>query len=234
MSERNLQKRKDIVEQWGTNYFRDFKNIRKYRSGKTFMANPKVFKKEVALYFPNFHGQTLAEKEADTTPALKGRISVVNIYSSHWGEMQSWTFTHKRGNPQLHEILKENKDVAQLVDINVEENTLKAWILALFEWRLRLQRPKEDWGKYFIVRKGISQQIRETIGLLNSRVGYVYLVDEQCKIRWAGSANAEGDEKEYMNKGLQRLIHDLRTRRADLIAENAVKIAPKGEAEARQ
>jgi ATPase complex subunit ATP10 len=223
MSERNLQKRKDIVEKWGTNYFRDFKNIRKYRSGKTFIANPRVFKQEAALYFPNLHGETLAESKADTTPVLKGKISVVNVYSSHWGEMQSWTFTGKKENPELQEILKANKDVAQMVDVNVEENTLKAWIVAIFQWRLRRQRPKEDWGKYFVIRKGVSQQIREMIGLLNSRVGYVYLVDEQCKIRWAGSANAEGTEKEDLNKGLQRLIENWTTRRSELRPDRCAK-----------
>lgn len=206
MSERNLQKRQDIVEKWGTNYFRDFKNIRKYRSGKTFMANPKVFRREVSLFFPNFHGESLAESEADTTPVLMGKISVVNVYSSEWGVQQSQTFTGAKANPELQEILKANRGVAQMVDINVEENILKAWIVAIFKWNLRRQRPKEDWGKYFIVRKGVSQRIRETIGLLNSRVGYVYLVDEGCRIRWAGSANAEGTEKEDMNQGLQTLI----------------------------
>lgn len=226
MSERNLQKRKDIVEKWGTNYFRDFKNIRKYRSGKTFMANRRLFKREAALYFPNFHGESLAESKADTTPVLKGKISVVNVYSSDWGVRQSQTFTGNEANPELQEILKANKDVAQMVDVNVEENALKAWIIAVFKWNLRRQRPKEDWGKYFVIRKGVSEQIREMIGLLNSRVGYVYLLDEQCKIRWAGSADAEGTEKEDMNKGLQKLIEDkkaTKTRTSPLWAKEPAK-----------
>jgi ATPase complex subunit ATP10 len=216
MKERNLQKRKDIVEAWGQNYFRDFKNVRKYRSGKTFMANPKIFRRDVALYFPNFHGATLAEAKADTTPILKGKISVVNIYSSHWGEAQSWTFTGKKENPELAQVLKEHKDVAQMVDINVEENTMKAWIIAILQWRLRRQRAKEDWGKYFVVRRGVSDRVRETIGLLNGRVGYVYLLDENCKIRWAGSGNAEGTEKDDLTKGLRKLVQELKTRRAEL------------------
>lgn len=226
MSERNLERREDIVEKWGKNYFRDFKNIRKYRSGKTFMANPKVFRREAALYFPNFHGQSLAENNTDTTPTLQGKISVVNMYSSHWGEMQAQTFTGKKENPQLAQLLEENKDVAQMVHINVEENTMKAWIVALFQWRLRRVWPKEDWGKYFVIRKGVSERIRETIGMLNGRVGYIYLLDDSCKIRWAGSADAEGDEKEYLNKSLQRLIReskDLKARQVELEAQSQLK-----------
>ncbi|USP74489.1 hypothetical protein yc1106_01763 [Curvularia clavata] len=206
MSQRNLEKRKDLVEKWGTNYFRDFKNIRKYRSGKTFMANPRIFKKEAALYFPNFHGDTLEGKDKDTTNVLAGKVSVVNVYSSQWGLSQVETFTGTKANANLHNMLSQSPQVAQMVDINIEENTMKAWIIALFQWRLKASKPKEDWGKYFVVRKGVSERIRETIGLLNGRVGYVYLVDQDCKIRWAGSGDAEGTEMEDMNRGFAKLI----------------------------
>ncbi|KAF2255643.1 hypothetical protein BU26DRAFT_512609 [Trematosphaeria pertusa] len=210
LSQRNLAKRADIVEKWGTNYFRDFKNIRKYRSGKTFVANPRLFKKEAALYFPNLRGETLQEKGVDTTQVLSGKVSVVNLFSSAWGEAQVHTFTGKRANPELHELLQQNRNVAQQVDINVEENSMKAWIIALFQWRLRRQRRKDDWGKYFVIRSGVSQKIRETIGCLNGRVGYVYLLDQDCKIRWAGSADAEGTEVQDLTRGLKRLIEEAR------------------------
>ncbi|KAJ4301851.1 Mitochondrial ATPase complex subunit atp10 [Kalmusia sp. IMI 367209] len=208
LSERNLAKRADLVEKWGTNYFRDFKNIRKYRSGKTFIANPKIFRKDVAMYFPNLRGDTLEGTAIDTTPTLKGRVSVINVYSSAWGEAQVKTFTGRTENPSLHEVLQEFPGVAQQVDINIEENTLKAWIIHLFSWKLRLQRKKEEWGRYFVVRRGMSQLVRESIGALNGRVGYVYLVDAECKIRWAGSANAEGSEKEDLTRGLRRLVEE--------------------------
>ncbi|KAL5376890.1 hypothetical protein DPSP01_010156 [Paraphaeosphaeria sporulosa] len=214
LKERNLAKRADLVEKWGTNYFRDFKNIRKYREGKTFVANPRIFKKDVAMYFPNLHGDTLEGSGKDTTNVLKGKVSVVNLYSSAWGEAQVKTFTGTSENPALHEILKESEGVAQQVDINIEENTLKAWIVQMFAWRLRLTRKKEDWGKYFVVRKGVSQMVRESIGALNGRVGYVYLVDADCKIRWAGSANAEGTEKDDLVKGLRRCVEEIRNPQA--------------------
>jgi len=206
MSQRNLEKRKDLVEKWGTNYFRDFKNIRKYRSGKTFMANPRIFKKDVALYFPNLHGDTLEAKGMDTTNVLAGKVSVVKVYSSQWGLTQVETFTGKSQNAELQKILAQSPGVAQMVDVNIEENTMKAWIIALFQWRLKASKPKEDWGRYFVVRKGVSERIRETIGLLNGRVGYVYLVDEDCKIRWAGSGDAEGTEMEDMNRGFAKMV----------------------------
>ncbi|KAI8941347.1 hypothetical protein NX059_002573 [Plenodomus lindquistii] len=206
MSQRNLAKREVLVEKWSTNYFRDFKNIRKYRSGKTFLANPQIYKKDKALYFPNFHGNTLAEKDVDTTTVLKGKVSIVNVYSSQWGETQAQSFTGKTVNAQVHEIIAQHPRVAQMVDINIEENSMKAWIISFFQFKLKSARAKEDWNKYFIVRKGVSEKIRETIGLLNGRVGYIYLVDQDCKIRWAASGYAEGTEMEDLNKGLRRLV----------------------------
>ncbi|KAL5116562.1 Mitochondrial ATPase complex subunit atp10 [Pleosporales sp. CAS-2024a] len=206
--QRNLEKRKELVERWGTSYFRDFTNIRKYRSGKTFMANTRIFKAEAALYFPNFHGNTLAEKSADTTNVLQGKISVVNVYSSQWGESQVQTFTGKKTNAALHQLLAQSPHIVQMVDINIEEHTMKRWIIALFQWRLRRMKAKEDWGKYFVVKSGVSEKIRETIGLLNGRVGYVYLVDQDCKIRWAGSGDAEGSEMDDMNRGVAKLVSE--------------------------
>ncbi|KAF2706723.1 hypothetical protein K504DRAFT_459132 [Pleomassaria siparia CBS 279.74] len=211
MSERNLEKRVDIVEKWSQNYFRDFKNIRKYRSGKTFLANTRVFRQDMALYLPNFHGATLKQgRGADTTPVLEGKVSVVRVYSSVWGESQVETFTGKKENEEMHALLATSGGVAQMVDVNIEENWLKGLIIKIFQYRLRKQRKEEDWGKYFVIRRGVSDLIRETIGLLNGRVGYIYLVDKQCKIRWAGSGNAEGTEKEDLTKGLQRLIDEQR------------------------
>jgi ATPase complex subunit ATP10 len=96
------------------------------------------------------------------------------------------------------------------VDINIEENVMKAWIIAIFKWRLKAARPKEDWGKYFVVRAGVSERIRETIGLLNGRVGYVFIVDEECRIRWAGSGDAEGTEMDDMNRGFKKLVNEAR------------------------
>jgi ATPase complex subunit ATP10 len=34
----------------------------------------------------------------------------------------------------------------------------------------------------------------------------VYLVDQECKIRWAGSGDAEGSEMEDLNRGVAKLV----------------------------
>ena len=42
------------------------------------------------------------------------------------------------------------------------------------------------------------EDIRQAIALDNKHVGYVYLVDENVKIRWAGCADAAPEEREAL------------------------------------
>jgi mitochondrial ATPase complex subunit ATP10 len=110
----------------------------------------------------------------------------------------------------LHEIIETNKERAQLVQVHVEEDPLKAAIVRLFIGSLKRRVGRENWGKYFLVRKGIRDEIRESIGLLNSKVGYTYLVDHECRIRWAGSADANEEEREGLVKGVQRILEEMK------------------------
>jgi len=68
--------------------------------------------------------------------------------------------------------------------------------------------PVEQHDRYFLVQKGMSDDIKQAIGMLNSKVGYVYLLDDYGHIRWAGSGSAEPTELESLNTGLLRLIEE--------------------------
>ena len=94
----------------------------------------------------------------------------------------------------------------QKVEINIEEDWMKAWIVRTFMGRIRKQRREEDWGRYFLVTKGVTDQMREAMGVGNTKVGYVYLVDWMCRVRWAGSADAESTEKEGLIAGARKLV----------------------------
>lgn len=184
--------------------------------GKSFLAPPRLFKGERALYFPNFYGQTLERdgKLRDTTPVLEGRVSVVSVFSSQWAENQANTFVEEKVNEELQEIVKGSGGEAQMVRINIEDNALKAWLVKAFMGGLRKKFGESNWGKYFLVRNEITTEIRDAVGLLNSKVGYTYLVDGECKIRWAGSGPAEGDEREGLTKGVRRLLEEARTKKS--------------------
>ncbi len=191
-----------------------------YQKGKTFVAPLKLFRADKALYFPNLHGITLATARdpQDTTTVLEDRVSVIRVFSGTWAERQTGTFVSEKENPALQRVLREGEDVLQQVYINVEENALKAGLIRMFMPGLRRQIPEQSHGRYFVIRRGLTEDIRDRIGLLNGKVGYVYLVDGDCKIRWAGSGRAEPAEKESLKKCVSRLVDDWRKRRKELKA----------------
>ena len=83
------------------------------------------------------------------------------------GLRSRWSLSCRRRRIQaLHELLKVQKGRAQLVQVNVEDQTvLRYWILrAITPW-IRKTLPEKDWDKYFTVKQGISDEIRESIGL---------------------------------------------------------------------
>ena len=184
--DKHLERRQQMKAQISRSYFRDF-NEMKHHKGKAFIAPERAFKADHALYFPNLHGRTLQGEETDTTRVLAGRVSVVSVLSSGWAENQVATWCSEAQNPELHTLLdkdgsKSPSGKAQLVEINHEPNPLKYWILRLFSYRLKAQRLKEHWGRYFIVRKGFDEFLRESVAIINQKVGYVYILDPQCKI----------------------------------------------------
>jgi mitochondrial ATPase complex subunit ATP10 len=197
-------------EQLSRPYFKDWTNTY-HHDGKSFLAPPRLFKAEKALYFPNFFGQTLLKdrKPRDTTPVLQGKASVVAVFSSQWAENQVNSFISKDANPDLYRVLDDSSRKAQLVRVNVEEDSLKAWIVRLFMGNLRRRIGEPNWGNYFLVRRGITKDMRENIGLFNSKVGYTYLVDHQFRIRWAGSGPSDPEERAGLVKGLQRLVGEM-------------------------
>lgn len=164
----------------------------------------------------------------DTTPVLFGKVSVVSVFSGQWAEGQAKSFASPEGNPELEAVLAAAPGRAQHVRINVEEDGLKAMLIRLFLGRLRRAVGQDNWDKYFVVRRGLSREICEAIGILNSKVGYVYLVDADCRIRWAGSGYAEDHEKTGMVGALRRLLDEdaARLTKGDAAAATATKKAP--------
>ena len=202
--------------------------------GKSFVAPDRLFKRDKALWFPNLWGWTLARDGAegkDTTPVMMGKVSLVGFRSGLWGEEQVQTFLGEKENPELQMLIKENGGLVQRVEVNLQDRWIRALLVKLFKYKLRKSRPESDWAKYFVVRlsrdtgKGLTEDIRDAMGLLNSQVGYVYLIDTECRIRWAGSGHAWEGENNTLNAGIRRLVQEARESKAP-----AKRPAPRAEA----
>ncbi|KAL8884888.1 MAG: hypothetical protein Q9192_006751 [Flavoplaca navasiana] len=221
---KHLVRRKELTQQAAKPYFRDWSRTQ-FHKGKTFISPARIFRADKSLYFPNMVGSTLASPStaSDTTSVLQDRISIVSVYSGRWAEMQTRSFTDEKNNYELAALIsqqqnegrKDGAPLLQRVEINVESDWMKALIVRLFMGGIRKQRRKEDWERYFLVKKGVTDEMREAMGMANSKVGYVYLVDWLCRIRWAGSADAEQVEKEGLVAGVQRVLEGWRREREE-------------------
>lgn len=232
--EKALERRRVYLRSYLRPYFQEWRRVDHHR-GKSFVANERLFKKDKALYFPNLWGKTLSkdgdgEKGGrDTTPLLKGKVSVVCFQANDWATEQVETFVGPKSNPQLQTLLENKNGMVQRVDVNLQGDVARSWLVWLFNYRLRRMIPKERWDKYFMIklprdiRRGLTDEIRDAIGLLNSQVGYVYLVDPSCRIRWAGSGDAWAGEVDGLNAGIQRLVKDELT----FSSQPAANAAPK-------
>ena len=217
-----LERRLLLFRSFVRPYFQEWKRMDHYK-GKSFVSNARLLRKETARWFPNMWGQTLrregdgANGGRDTTPVLAGRVSVVGLQSGVWAEQQVNSFIGEKENPTLGEIMAGSRGLLQRVDINVQERFFRALLVKLFKGRLRKSMPEEQWGRYFMLRlardtgRGLTEDIRDAMGFLNSQVGYVYLLDTECKIRWAGSGHAWKGEVDGLNAGIKRLVEEART-----------------------
>lgn len=180
----------------------------RHHRGKTFLSPPKLFKAESARYFPNMMGYTLAapSENTSTTSVLTGRTSIVSVFSGTWAEQQTLTFVGEEQNPALaREVEKLNGEGLQRVWINIEDDWMKAGLIRLFLGSSRKGKSREEWGRSFVVRRGVSDDMKDSIGIANGKVGYVYLVDGNCRIRWAGSGDADIGEREPLVRVVRRL-----------------------------
>lgn len=219
--EKAMERRRVLFRQFLRPYFQEWKRVDHYK-GKSFVSNERLFKREKALWFPNMWGGTLSKEGdgmdggRDLVHVLRGRVSVVGIQSGIWAEEQVATFLgSKEGeNPALQELIQSSGGMLQRIDINVQADWVRSLLVWLFKGRLRKRMPEEQWGRYFMVKlardvgRGLTEDVRDAMGFLNSQVGYVYLLDTECRIRWAGSGHAWKGEVEGLNTGIRRLLEE--------------------------
>lgn len=177
----------DSVKEATRGYFHDFHEIRSH-GGKTWRSPTTMIRGDRALFFPDIMGKSLADGvKRHTADMLYDRISVVAIMTSRVSEEHTRSFY----GPSL-ERFQGHADF-QLVQINLQENKLKAYLLSLFMSTLRRVVPREQQVTYLLSNQNM-EMLREPMGLDNKHVGYTYLVGADGRIRWAGCGFAEADE----------------------------------------
>ncbi|KAH8929657.1 hypothetical protein BT69DRAFT_125135 [Atractiella rhizophila] len=193
-----ITERKHIIKQLGTSYYDDMITLTRY-GDKNWVAPPALIKEDRALFFPNIEGTLLKDKSyMETAAMLPGKVSLVSVMSSristeHTASFSTLALDKYESNPNF-----------QYIQINLQENVLRSFVVSMFLSNLRRQVPEKHQASYLLSHQNM-EYIREPLGLMNKYVGYVYLVDPACKVRWAASAFATEEE----SKGLMECIRVL-------------------------
>lgn len=101
----------------------------------------------------------------------------------------------------------------QHIKVNLQENLMRSLLVSFFASSIRKTIPQEQWAHYLISSQNMEyasivvacryssanvhmsiSYVRDDIGLTNKFVAYVYLVDDKCRIRWAGCADPQPGE----------------------------------------
>ncbi|ORX38658.1 ATP10 protein-domain-containing protein [Kockovaella imperatae] len=193
--DRKKEQRAYLLGEVSKGYFHDFNRASKANSAKGWMAPKVLIREDSALYLPNIAGHNILGQSINTTELCEGKVTLVAFVSTKVAEEQVKRFVE----PVLQD--QTGKKGFNYVEINHQENQLKGILVGLFSSTLKSQVPEDRWSSYMLSRGEWSPlDISMPLGYSNKIVGYVYLVDPNCKIRWAACSAATPEE-----------IHSLRT-----------------------
>ncbi|KAF9940289.1 Mitochondrial ATPase complex subunit atp10 [Modicella reniformis] len=188
--EKNLEKRKELLHDFQSGYFAEFSELSKTGS-KLWKGTANMIAADKALYMPNIVGTSLKTSEPiELVDLLRGKISLVCISGTRFGEEQIETFTtpfsKKWPSGQVGSKV-------QFVELNIQENPLKAGLVRMMVPFVKKSIPEERHTNYILHYKPI-KHLKDPLSMQNSYLGYVFLVDSNCKIRWG--AHGRGTDTE--------------------------------------
>ncbi|CAG8484552.1 3184_t:CDS:2 [Paraglomus occultum] len=186
----NAETREKLIAEFKVSYWKDFHELRN-EGEKVWNADDKLIQIDKALYMPNVKGSTLSKANVDTTSLLRGKISLLVGCFNRFGEQQLHSFT----DPFLKTF--SNKPNIGLVELNMLHKFINKLILKLSMPYLRSNTPMARHNSYVIVSEDI-EFIRKALHMTNVHRGYAFLIDPDCRIRWAAHGNATEQEVRTM------------------------------------
>ncbi|KAK6463443.1 ATPase assembly factor ATP10 [Scheffersomyces coipomensis] len=195
--------------------------------GKIFTPPISYFKKEKSRYFANFKGHRLIEPDINFYDLLKGKVNVVRVYSKQsafdcvksYFEIDGKDLAGKDYNEFL---TKFNR--SQIIDINLPYRWYEGYFLNQSKKSILKRLPKERYGNYFILPlQELPYKVREELMCDNMCAGYIYVIDEDGKIRWCTSGKANDEELEFLWMCLERLEKELDIEEVDQVKTDKVE-----------
>ncbi|EEQ38700.1 ATP10 family protein [Clavispora lusitaniae] len=178
--------------------------------GKIFTPPVSYFKKDKAKYFPSFTGYTLLNHKKSLYDVLKGKVSIVRIFSTVSGQNCTDTYTPDNLSAEGYEQLQKQYPHTQIVDVNLPQSWIKGLFVKLAKSNLRGMIPPARHDTYFMLSSNtFSVDVKKTLMCDNTCSGYIYILDEDGKIRWATSGFANDDETKVLWRTVRGLEKEL-------------------------
>ncbi|KAG0000887.1 Mitochondrial ATPase complex subunit atp10 [Entomortierella chlamydospora] len=198
---KNLERRKELITDFQSGYFAEFSELSRTGS-KLWKATENMISADKALYMPNIIGTSLKTSEPiELVDIIRGKISLLAISGTRFGEEQIETFTE----PFLKKWpMGEGNSKVQLVELNIQENPLKAGLVRIMVPFVRKNIPEERHANYILHYKSI-KHLKDPLSMPNSYLGYVFLIDSNCKIRWGAHGKGTETEVKTLLDSVQRL-----------------------------
>lgn len=185
-------------------------NIFRKTNGKLFISPPSYWRSEKSLYFPHISGISLKGDRLSLEDVLRGKVSVVRIFSSKVGDDLSKQYLQNEASklnyldPSESESL-ESKGI-QTIDVNFADSGAKYALMRLFMGSLRSSVPAEHHSHYVLAaREQLPFNVREALQINNVYTGFIIVVDPALKIRWMASGGATDDEFKTLWKCVRRI-----------------------------
>lgn len=180
--------------------------------GKIFTPPVSYFKKEKAKYFPSFSGETLSSGKRALYDVLKGKVTILRIFSTISGQNCIDTYTPDSLSAEGYAQLQEQHPRVQIVDVNLPQSWIKGLFVKMAKTNLRAIIPPARHDTYFLVpSRTFGVDVKKTLMCDNACSGYIYVLDEDAKIRWATSGYAVEDESKVLWKTIRGLEKELET-----------------------
>lgn len=183
--------------------------------GKIFTPPVSYFKRDKSKFFPNIVGENLQGNTVALQDVIPGKVSIVRIFSTISGERCTNTYVEDNLTEIGYTQLQEKYKNAQIVDYNIPQSWIKGLFVKMAKSNLRKIVPSARHDKYFILPNTLfGVDIRKVLKCDNNCSGYIYVLDDDGRIRWATSGYANESEKAILWRAVEGINREINSKRS--------------------
>lgn len=191
--------------------------------GRLFAGPVSYFKRDKSLFFPNFGVSTLTGQEREIMDLFgDAKATVLRVFSTATGTKMTEdyfkipdsqdSYLTKEGLKQFQQTYPE----AQLAELVLSDTWLKGIVYQkLSTGKRRKDVPEPLWESYVtaIQEEVLDREVREKLLMTNHYAGYVYVIDNDCKVRWVGSGLPTPEEIKGLWKAVRGVSREATSRK---------------------